>query len=607
MKSNGSLKPKTGKRSPHELPRVCVFCGSNEKRSHTDEHIVPEWLIRLTNTESKKIKLPRGNSAYFKSLVLPACEICNRFWGKALEEQAKSTVTKIINSIPVTAIEIDSLLDWFDKVRIGLWLAQLYYANNELKVRPKFLINSRMGMCDRLINIVRISQNNHDLSWYGTDSKSFITTPSCFSLLINDFLFINLSSDNLFHDVFGLPQFSQAIMLDDNGRYEPLLEKGVEYIDPAPLNKYSLPENSKILAQALYKSALDLAEDSYNSEHVRTTSLSKATGRSKILSLEAKASDFELIDHDQLIQAAPTDMQMGISPTETTKIIQDEHSLSIESLYEKSISISDYIKDRQNELSSHSASSKQLIAALIFERYNKKNEAENTYREIYHESNDIFLVDRAHQFFLKNNFHEDAIKSVDKMLALTKGMASQEEMLAIAYGNKGLILSRVGNLHAALTYYKRSLQVNKNIGRNGGAAKQYGNIGSTYARLGDFGKAFTYLNESLKLHLKMRDARGTAIQLYEIGRLYLSQDNFGRAKKYMLKSLRYDSDASAHNVYFTLGKISEVEQDHSMASSYFEQCYSRRQFTTGETEAQQALDAWSASSKKLMEKSVQPK
>ena len=77
-------------------------------------------------------------------LTCPSCIDCNDKFSK-LEVASKKIILKILNFEPLTDMEFNTLLDWFDKVRIGLWLVFYYLDNNISVIRPKFYIKNRIG------------------------------------------------------------------------------------------------------------------------------------------------------------------------------------------------------------------------------------------------------------------------------------------------------------------------------------------------------------------------------------------------------------------------------------------------------------------------------
>lgn len=59
------------------------------------------------------------------SFTFPACTACNDKYAK-LESAVKPILLDLMAGNSVTPEQINMLLDWFDKVRLGIWLGQLY-------------------------------------------------------------------------------------------------------------------------------------------------------------------------------------------------------------------------------------------------------------------------------------------------------------------------------------------------------------------------------------------------------------------------------------------------------------------------------------------------
>jgi hypothetical protein len=116
-----------------EMDRVCVFCG-NQPEIRTLEHVVPRWLIELTGDPKRIARfgyrhLENGNIVQryysFDAFKFPACKSCNETYG-ILEENVKKIIIRILAEEALSELEFNTLLDWFDKVRIGLWLGYRY-------------------------------------------------------------------------------------------------------------------------------------------------------------------------------------------------------------------------------------------------------------------------------------------------------------------------------------------------------------------------------------------------------------------------------------------------------------------------------------------------
>jgi len=200
--------------------KFCVFCGQ-EPINKTDEHIIPQWLIELTGDKSRLVNLGYDKSNNFEirrysfnSFVFPACSKCNNDYG-ILEKRAKSIIYKMLTNQKVSAQECSWLLDWFDKVRVGIWLGNYYLDKNWMGINPRFAIGSRIGRYDRFLGIYRTLGLKNHLSFFGTESLSFVYMPSCFNLNINHLSFINVSAFNLFSKELGFPYCKSVKIKDD--------------------------------------------------------------------------------------------------------------------------------------------------------------------------------------------------------------------------------------------------------------------------------------------------------------------------------------------------------------------------------------------------------
>lgn len=104
--------------------RVCAFCSSRPAGRRNAEDVIPVWLLNLAGRKRARgsIVVPAiEGSARITALKLPACEWCNGGYS-ALEKKAADIVKrKLLSSGELNGDEAVRLLDWTDKVRIGLW------------------------------------------------------------------------------------------------------------------------------------------------------------------------------------------------------------------------------------------------------------------------------------------------------------------------------------------------------------------------------------------------------------------------------------------------------------------------------------------------------
>ncbi|MFC1943238.1 hypothetical protein ACFLWO_01490 [Chloroflexota bacterium] len=243
------------------MERVCVFCGERPE-SKTSEHVLPQWLIKLTGDPKRIAKfgwefLGEGKFVErhysFDAFKFPACESCNQHFA-SLEETIKSITQKIMSEECLSELEISYLLDWFDKIRIGMWLGYRYLDKNMITVSPHFFIANRVGQHDRMLAIFKADGNSQGLNFVGCDTPSFAFTPSCFSLRINNFCFLNMSYPYLFCRRIGFPYPDKLFLMEDD-RLLCSFTKGRNYI-MLPVLKRAIRLKGTELYQPIFSGTL---------------------------------------------------------------------------------------------------------------------------------------------------------------------------------------------------------------------------------------------------------------------------------------------------------------------------------------------------------------
>jgi len=145
------------------MARFCIFCGG-EPRKKNLEHIIPKWLIECTGSPKRKgiFGLEPAEPGVgklelvlfsFNKFQFPACTECHKDYSK-FEGNAKRIVDKVLGGTVLTGSDIAHLLDWMDKVRIGLWLGQVIRRKPE-NTAPNLTINSGIGKGDRILAVYR--------------------------------------------------------------------------------------------------------------------------------------------------------------------------------------------------------------------------------------------------------------------------------------------------------------------------------------------------------------------------------------------------------------------------------------------------------------------
>lgn len=204
------------------MSKFCIFCGKKPNNKNR-EHVLPQWLIKMTGdikriapfgydyANNRLIKFDWGN------FVAPSCSSCNYRYEK-LETKVKPLIEKLSNEEEITANEAIIILDWLDKVRIGLWLNYYYLEKNKAQIKPKFYIDDRIGKKDRLMQIhfLKSDKIKKGLNAYGVDSFAFQRNPSFIGLKINNLLILNASNDFAISENCGFP-YPSKMKTQDNG------------------------------------------------------------------------------------------------------------------------------------------------------------------------------------------------------------------------------------------------------------------------------------------------------------------------------------------------------------------------------------------------------
>ena len=183
------------------MVKFCLFCGKSPVVKSM-EHVMPQWLIKETGDPKRKAHFgidwyaKKAREFSFNQLKFPACSGCNNIFSR-LEDDAKSVIINFLNEKPIGVRSLYILLRWFDKIRTGLWLGFYYLDKNIYNIIPNFHIRRRIDEKDRMLLIYKTHDTRKHLGFLCVTTPFFGYWPSCFGLIINQFYFVNISSDFL--------------------------------------------------------------------------------------------------------------------------------------------------------------------------------------------------------------------------------------------------------------------------------------------------------------------------------------------------------------------------------------------------------------------------
>lgn len=313
------------------MKKNCVFCGE-KITDKSKEHIIPQWLMRLTGNPNRQIQLginfpkkdkwPTNPDNFlrkfsFNSFQFPACSRCNSDFSE-LEDSAKVVVEKLLSKKTISIGEIDTLLDWFDKIRIGLWLGFYFLNQNMTNIEPQFAIKKRLGAKDRMLAIYRYNNIPNGINFVGADTLAFQHSPTCFGLRINQYYFFNLSMEYLFSKNLGFPYLSNAKYVKQNDE-SPLVVSG-KFVPGSGKIKNKILKQDILYTPAQFIQPIfndrlvqNLNSDTYkNNDYVNKNTLSFDDGKGAIFTT-ASGSKFEFIsDSDFKISSNIIDLPLDL-------------------------------------------------------------------------------------------------------------------------------------------------------------------------------------------------------------------------------------------------------------------------------------------------------
>lgn len=307
------------------MAKFCVFCG-NPPQDKNKEHVIPQWLSKYTDRFNKVCELGGITDAdiTFKNLTFPACTACNDKFGK-LEAAVKPILLDLMDSKPLSAEQINMLLDWFDKVRVGMWLAKLTLSKQVDQIGPKFHIADRVGKKDRMLIIERMNTTGKGLSFAGIESELFSEMPSAFMFIINDFVFISASELGLTSNKLGFPQIGKMEFTEHPDLESMTLSPGRhKTTHPVVANCGASPTRT-IIYQPMFGAVPNFSKYAcYNTPYVMNHSLDLAKGVGGIF-YQRNNNEIKYLSGDQRISLAPRaqDMQRVLGLIEETYRLQN--------------------------------------------------------------------------------------------------------------------------------------------------------------------------------------------------------------------------------------------------------------------------------------------
>ena len=292
------------------MAKFCIFCG-NKPQNKNMEHVIPQWLIKMTGGLSRPCHLPNiapnGQSVAFGAFKFPACEKCNSEFS-VMEARIKPIVIKVLESQPLNATEISLLLDWFDKVRVGVWLGDIYMSRTVDDIDPHMHIASRTGLKDRMLIVERVDSSvpgrDKCINFCGPGSFQFRHLPSVLQMHINNYTFTSVSDYCLVARRVGFPYCDKMLRYDMEDVRLNTIQKGKNKIQTPVVRTYTPTRYQTVIYQPIYKYWNVVSPDLYNTQYVLNHSLDTQNGIGGIF-YQKNASPTKYLDTKSTLNLTP--------------------------------------------------------------------------------------------------------------------------------------------------------------------------------------------------------------------------------------------------------------------------------------------------------------
>lgn len=173
--------------------------------------------------------------------------------------------------------------------------------------------------------------------------------------------------------------------------------------------------------------------------------------------------------------------------------------------------------------------------------FRKALESQNLAYSMFERNQDSLLMSVAlngkgvNQMFL--SMYPEAIETYNTASSLLEKIGrSNTGLHADAYSNLGLVYRRLEKIDLALSYYDKSLEINKKLQRDEPIANLLSSIGNIYDDLEQPQKAIDFYNQSLTIMLKIGDTYGIASAYTNIGVTNISLNKLDKALSFLGKA-----------------------------------------------------------------------
>lgn len=215
-----------------------------------------------------------------------------------MESGVKNIIERLQQDLDVTGMELELLLDWFDKIRVGTWLGISYMNGNVFNSPPNFYISDRVGIKDRYLSITNTYRPEKFLNWSGANTLTFMTSPTALTLRVNNIVFVTASSDFLVSKSLGFPFPTWEAQLPGSKIGNFMLTQGSKVIKHDCFKKNPYPPGF-ILRQPIFDAAMKIRPELYDNKFTKEKSYDFENGLGKIFI--SKNQSTSVIERDESV------------------------------------------------------------------------------------------------------------------------------------------------------------------------------------------------------------------------------------------------------------------------------------------------------------------
>jgi tetratricopeptide (TPR) repeat protein len=137
--------------------------------------------------------------------------------------------------------------------------------------------------------------------------------------------------------------------------------------------------------------------------------------------------------------------------------------------------------------------------------------------------------------------YEEALTWYRKSLEIEEELGNRAGM-ANSYGQLGIVSQHQGDYEEALTWYRKSLEIKEELGNRAGMANSYGQLGIVSQEKGDYEEALTWYRKSLEIFEELGNRAGMANSYHNLGIVSQDQGDYEEALTWYRKSLEIEEE-----------------------------------------------------------------